>query len=145
MLASVYCRHSITKAITKAIRRAPFFSADTRNLRNNMRLLVLTIAAAIALMPRGATATELDENAQRAIDSFDIKRAFISDKQIFAPYRITETQKLGDALAARKVTGDMRLLILERDEGMMAFLVQQIAYHHVAQGDMKGEPYMVSF
>lgn len=109
-----------------------------------MRLQVLTIAAAIWLTA-GRDSEETRRERTRAIANFDIELAFISDKQIFAPYRITETQKLGDALAARKVTGDMRLLILERDEGMMAFLVQQIAYHHVAQGDMKGEPYMVSF
>jgi len=110
-----------------------------------MKRLTTAVALILVLAPLGATANDLDENAQRAIDQFDIERAFVSDEQIFVPHRVTDVQRLSDALANGKVQNDMRLVILERDEGELAFLVQQIAYHHIAQGDMEGKPYMVSF
>jgi len=113
-----------------------------------MKLLTLALASVMLLAPLVVIAqpgVTLDDNAQRAIDTFDIERAFVSEEQIFVPYHVTDVQRLSDALANGKIQNDMRLVVLERKEGELAFLVQQIAYHHIAQGEMKGKPYMVSF
>ncbi len=109
-----------------------------------MRLtyVVLMIALTCASYTYADT---LPPNAQAAIDAFDIERAFISDKQMFVPFPVEETELLSDALTAGRVTGDMNLLILEKDDVTLSFLVQQLAYHHVAQGEIDGEPWMVSF
>ena len=37
------------------------------------------------------------------------------------------------------------LLLMERDGAAIAFLARQMAYHHVAQGEFAGEPYLISF
>jgi hypothetical protein len=34
---------------------------------------------------------------------------------------------------------------MDHPAGRLAFLTDQMAYHHVAQGEMNGEPWMVSF
>jgi hypothetical protein len=34
---------------------------------------------------------------------------------------------------------------MEHDAGALALLTQQMSYHHLAQGEMAGEPWMVSF
>ena len=37
------------------------------------------------------------------------------------------------------------LLILDRDGERYAFILRQMTYHHIAQGKISGQPYMVSF
>ena len=34
---------------------------------------------------------------------------------------------------------------MEHHAGRLAFVMDQLAYHHVAQGELRGEPWMVSF
>jgi hypothetical protein len=34
---------------------------------------------------------------------------------------------------------------MEHPAGLLAFLTDQMVYHHVAQGETNGEPWMVSF
>ena len=76
---------------------------------------------------------------------FDITRARLGAGSRFEPFRVSETQSLSDALAAGIVEFDTRLLVMEHAAGRLALLTDQMAYHHVAQGDIAGEPWMVSF
>jgi len=39
----------------------------------------------------------------------------------------------------------MELIAFERGGMHRAFLAREMAYHHVAQGELAGEPYLVSF
>ncbi len=76
---------------------------------------------------------------------FDITRARLGAGSRFEPFLVSETQSLSDALAAGVVESDTRLLVMEHSAGRLALLTDQMAYHHVAQGDIAGEPWMVSF
>lgn len=38
-----------------------------------------------------------------------------------------------------------RVLIMEHSKGRLALVTDQMAYHHTAQGEIDGEPWMVSF
>lgn len=38
-----------------------------------------------------------------------------------------------------------RVLIMEHSKGRLALVTDQMAYHHTAQGEIEGEPWMVSF
>jgi len=76
---------------------------------------------------------------------FDITRARVGAGSRFEPFQVRETQSLSDALAAGTVESDTRLLVMEHAAGRLALLTDQMAYHHVAQGDIAGEPWMVSF
>ncbi len=76
---------------------------------------------------------------------FDIARARVGAGSRFEPFQVRETRLLSDALAAGVVESDTRLLVMEHAAGRLALLTDQMAYHHVAQGDIAGEPWMVSF
>lgn len=76
---------------------------------------------------------------------FDIRRARVGAGSRFEPFRVSETQSLRDALAAGVVGSQTRLLVMEHPAGRLALLTDQMAYHHVAQGKIAGEPWMISF
>jgi hypothetical protein len=58
---------------------------------------------------------------------------------------------LRNVLAANEIPADTELVITERrpaatsDTKPLAFVVRQLAFHHVAQGETASEPWMVSF
>jgi len=76
---------------------------------------------------------------------FDINRARVGAGSRFEPFQVRQTQSLRQAMEAGVVDSDTRLLIMEHAAGRLALLTDQMAYHHVAQGDIAGEPWMVSF
>ncbi len=75
---------------------------------------------------------------------FDIDIARIGGGR-FEPFVVSETEPMSDAMSAGKLQGDTRLLVLDHVAGPIAFLTDQMTYHHVAQGETDGEPWMVSF
>lgn len=79
--------------------------------------------------------------------AFDEDRAYIVDETVFVPFRPTEDdlQPLRDALEEGVLQPGTWLFIMENDAGRLALVMDQMAYHHVAQGELKGEPWMVSF
>ncbi len=100
-------------------------------------LLALTIAS-------GASATAL--SAQGAeLPPFDVDRAWMSDSTLFRPYLVDDTRLLRDALNDGLVEEDTGLLVVVGDESTLALITREMAYHHIAQGDLDGEPWMVSF
>ncbi len=75
---------------------------------------------------------------------FDIDIARIGGGR-FQPFVVSETEPMRDAMSAGKLQDDTRLLVLDHPAGVLAFLTDQMTYHHVAQGEINGEPWMVSF
>ncbi|MGH7560257.1 MAG: hypothetical protein ACRENB_04470 [Gemmatimonadales bacterium] len=94
--------------------------------------------AALLLLPVSAA-------AQQAPEKFDRSRAWIADSVLFVPFRVTSTVPLKDALENKRVENATNLLVLERGKTRLALVTSQMAYHHVAQGEIAGEPWMVSF
>ena len=76
---------------------------------------------------------------------FDIDIARIGVGSRFEPFRVSESEPMREAVSAGKLQGDTRVLILDHPAGVLGFLTDQMAYHHVAQGEIDGEPWMVSF
>ena len=64
---------------------------------------------------------------------------------MFEPFRVSESELLRDAMSSGRLQGDTRVLVLDHPAGRLAFVTDQMAYHHVAQGETGGEPWMVSF
>lgn len=116
---------------------SPFYPFDL-DATTRRALSVPLALAGVALMTGLAS-------AQVTADDFDIDRAFMSDETIFVPFEVTETVPLRDALEAGTVSEGTALLVFDHTMGKLAFVTQQLAYHHVAQGEMAGEPWMVSF
>jgi hypothetical protein len=48
-------------------------------------------------------------------------------------------------LAKANFHPDEELIVIERKGQYRAFLAREMAYHHVAQGEIVGEPYLVAF
>ncbi len=99
---------------------------------------------AVALALAGSMATGL---SAQVVAPFDADRAFIADETIFEPFRVTDedTRPLREALRQGVLAPDSWLLIMEHEAGRLATVMDQLAYHHVAQGEIRGVPWMVSF
>ena len=76
---------------------------------------------------------------------FDASRALLKDKDLFKPLRVTKTMPLAQALAKGKVRADTDLLLVNHPHQAIALHKGEMAYHHIAQGEIAGEPYLVSF
>jgi hypothetical protein len=60
----------------------------------------------------------------------------------FKPFRPTDS---GSPLQSLDLAGDDELLVFERGGERRGLLLPQMVYHHVAQGELAGEPYLVTF
>lgn len=65
------------------------------------------------------------------------KRGFL-----FEPFQFP---KQSVPLATAKLGVDTELIVVERGGKYRAFLAREMAHHHVAQGELAGESYLVSF
>lgn len=76
---------------------------------------------------------------------FDISRWRDLGVGRFTTYRATETERLRDVLEAGTVQADTPILVTETATGPLAFVTDQMSFHHIAQGEAAGQPWMVSF
>lgn len=75
---------------------------------------------------------------------FDIKRAVIFDSTVLHPFKVQTTSKLSTALSNGMVKESDRLLIADFPDRKIAFLFDQMAYHHVAFKD-DTKAWMIAF
>jgi hypothetical protein len=76
---------------------------------------------------------------------FDVERAFLGSEPIFTPLRDPEFESLRGVLARGDVDQDTPMLQFRAGGRTLALVSSQMSYHHVAQGEMAGEPWMVTF
>lgn len=89
-----------------------------------------------------ATAHAQDADRWAGLDS---SRLWYSDSIRFVPFHVEETLPLRQAYDDGRLQNDDYVLIVEWNGGRLALSMAQTAYHHVVQGEMNGEPWMVSF
>ena len=82
--------------------------------------------------------------AQTAED-FDEGRAMLSDAPMFDAFYPTTYGSLAELRRSGRVGDDTAVLALHRGTAVLTLLTMQMSYHHVAQGELRGEPWMVSF
>ena len=73
---------------------------------------------------------------------FDAKRAALEGKPTFLPLVVEGSPP---PLRSVNLPHDAELIVAERKGKQVAFLVRHMSYHHLAQGELAGEPYLVSF
>lgn len=73
---------------------------------------------------------------------FDAQRARLSGPDLFPRFRVSGE---GTPLESAGLSPDTLLLVFERGGEWRALLQNQMTWHHVAQGELAGEPYVVSF
>ena len=73
---------------------------------------------------------------------FDSDRAMLKGPDTFKRFNVT-----GNAVPLNEANLKPKeeLLVFERAGERRALLQKQMMYHHVAQGELAGEPYLVSF
>lgn len=76
---------------------------------------------------------------------FDATRARLSDTNEFEPFYVKQTIPLQQALSNKVLAPETKLLLLDHPDTPIALIKAQMAYHHVAQGEIAGEPWLVSF
>ncbi len=76
---------------------------------------------------------------------FDPGRAILRDHDMFRPLRVKTTRPLEQALAQGEVDSQAPVLVLSYAAGTIVLLTEQMAYHHVAQGEIDGQPWLASF
>lgn len=79
------------------------------------------------------------------LEAFDASRAILNTHNMFEPLHVEKTMLLAEALRKGKVSPETDLLLLDHPQQAIAFHKGEMAYHHVAQGEIAGEPYLVSF
>jgi len=73
---------------------------------------------------------------------FDAERASLKSPDFFRRFRVSGE---GKPLRSTGLKPQTQLLVFERGGQRRALLRHQMIYHHVAQGELAGEPYLVTF
>ena len=76
---------------------------------------------------------------------FEVERAMLLDSTVYVRFDVTATRSLREALDEGLLQEQTRVLIMEHSNGRLALVTDQMTYHHTAQGEIEGEPWMVSF
>lgn len=65
----------------------------------------------------------------------------------FIPFAVARITPLADAVEARLVRRNEPVLVLEPGESRppLVFVTSQMTYHHIAQGELAGTPFLVTF
>ncbi len=74
--------------------------------------------------------------------TFDASRAILGKPDMFRRFRVPDS---GPPLGEAGLKPSTSLLVFERAGRRHALLRDQMIYHHVAQGEVAGEPYLVSY
>ena len=79
--------------------------------------------------------------------TFDASRFIPLGARLFIPFDVTRTSLLADAVGNRLVRRDERVLVLEPggNRPPLVFVTSQMTYHHIAQGELEGAPFAVTF
>ena len=74
--------------------------------------------------------------------SFDAERAFLRGPDQFPRF---VAPKDGTPVDAVELDGETMLAVIEEAGVVRAFLLSELAHHHMAQGEISGQPYLVTF
>ncbi len=100
---------------------------------------VLAIAALVCLLHPSILIAQFTTP-----ETFDINR-FSPNGGQFETFFVTETAALVDVLRSNTVRADTRVLVTAYSDGQLALLTDQMSFHHIAQGEAGGQPWMVTF
>ncbi len=75
----------------------------------------------------------------------DPKRIDTFDKFLFRPFVVKSTQPLAQALAKQQIKADRDVLMAKVTDGTIILDKPQMSYYHTAQGEFKGQPWLVCF
>lgn len=77
--------------------------------------------------------------------SIDLNRARLKDKAEFPAFDVKTFQPAMVYREMHRIDDYEGVLVFINKEKAYGFLTKQMIYHHVANGEIDGEPFMVSF
>jgi hypothetical protein len=115
-------------------------------------LAALAVAAQIGWFPIPA-ATQAQAPPPDPVDlpkgpaapGFDITRFANIANGTFVTFFVTKTEPLRDVLRAGRVAEETRLLVTDTAAGRLAFVMDQMAFHHSAQGRAGNKDCLATF
>ena len=76
------------------------------------------------------------------MDTIDRSKAWIKEDGFqFEPLR----PKKASSLSAARLAPKTELILFQRGGEHRALIMREMAYHHICQGELGGQPYLVSF
>jgi hypothetical protein len=117
----------------------------TRDL--SLSRFLLAVALAVTLAPAIAAQQEnkpVDLPNGPAKPGFDIKRFSNAGNGWFDTFYVKQTEPLQKVSDEGKVAADTRLLVMQTAEGRLALLMDQMAFHHIAQGSAGGRDWLAT-
>ncbi len=104
---------------------------------------VLTCPAMVAAQARQSLPVDLPNGPAKA--GWDITRFSNLGNGWFETFFVEKTEPLQAVLKAGRVAGNTRLLVMETASGSLAFINDQMSFHHIAQGRAGGKNWMATF
>ncbi|MDR6227213.1 DUF3179 domain-containing (seleno)protein [Desmospora profundinema] len=77
-------------------------------------------------------------------EEFDVGRITWGDT-VFERFDVDQANPLKDLVRRRRMRPADKVLVVERAGKRLAFSLYQMTYHHVAQGELAGQPFILSF
>ncbi|GGE27887.1 hypothetical protein GCM10011571_32570 [Marinithermofilum abyssi] len=81
--------------------------------------------------------------AKMQAETFNVKRV-IKDNH-FQPFLVSGSEPLSEVVRRKKMKPKDEILVVERRGQRLAFSLYQMTYHHVAQGELAGQPFILAF
>ena len=111
---------------------------------------LLKTAALFVLL---STPAASQSNASKPVDladgpakpGFDITRFRNAGNGTFQTLYVTKTEPLRGALKERRVAEDTRVLVTETAAGYLALIMDQMAFHHMAEGRAGNQDWLATF
>ena len=105
-------------------------------------MLIASFGAPLAAQRNDRLAADPDMPVK---EGFDTDRAIFWARPNFIPLRDPEWQSLRGARRAGEVSDETTVVTFDVAGKTLVLVSSQMSYHHVAQGEMDGEPWMVTF
>jgi hypothetical protein len=111
------------------------------------RVVIVAIVGALpafaTAQPRESKPVDLPNGPAKS--GFDITRFSNAGNGWFETFYVKETPALQKTLDEGKVAADTRVLVFETAAGKLALLMDQMAFHHLAQGTAGGKDWLATF
>ena len=113
-------------------------------------LAVVMLAALVASFPvpaasQGVPAKPVDLPNGPAKPGFDITRFRNPGNGTFQTFYVTAAEALRNALNDGRVAEDTRLLVTDTGAGKLALVMDQMAFHHAAEGRAGNKDWFATF
>lgn len=100
-------------------------------------------AGILIAQPRENLPVELTDGPAKP--GFDIERFSNAGNGWFETFYVEEMEPLQQALDDGRLEQSTRMLIMKIEEGNLAFITDQMAFHHLAQGTSEGKHWLATF